>query len=342
MSIYIEATHSSGHAERFPSCGKTPPANASLTGGGTILACLGGSGAFDLEALQQQGVEMAAALLAGSGGLTLIAAAIKQIYGVAADLGEYLDEHIKEMKGNDNVVIARTGRVLEAAKYGFGLGYLSSTIIIAAGQILLGNTFSAIVTVATAVTLTNPIAMTCAAVGAIFYGWHALSDRERNEILEKLSHGLQVGVELLKSVLGFVIDKTKELLSSKNIEEIKRFIAEGAAVFGRTLGSVTHRVTDIVGDAFDTARHTADEAMGKTAEIASGAYVAISDGAVAVGKQVRARIGREDPLQDGARSAYVPTVDEDHVRPAVLSKAGRLKGIGSVPSARAVHQGTKK
>lgn len=285
---------------------------------------------------------MATALLAVGSGLTVIAKAIKGLYGVAADLGEYFDEHIKEMKGNDNVVIARTGRVLEAAKYGFGLGYLSSTIIIAAGQILLGNTFSAIVTVATAATLTNPIAMTCAAVGAIFYGWHALSDRERNEILEKLGHGLQVGVELIKAVVGFVIDKTRELLSSKNIEEIKRFIAEGAAVFGRTLGSVTHRVTDIVGDAIDSARHTAGEAMGKTAEVASGAYVAISDGAVAVGKQVRAKIAREEPHQDPARAIFVPTIDGDHVRPAALSDLERAKGNKASPRGRAVGRGIKK
>jgi hypothetical protein len=29
--------------------------------------------------------------------------------------------------------------------------------------------------------------MTCAAIGAIYYGWGALSDVERDEILEKLS-----------------------------------------------------------------------------------------------------------------------------------------------------------
>src|SRR3954466_12170657 len=94
------------------------------------------------QAEQHQRDEMTVALLAVGGGLTFIARAIKGLYGVAGDLGDFLDEHIQAMKGNENVVIARTGRVLEAAKYGFGLGYVSSTIIIAAGQMLLGNTFS--------------------------------------------------------------------------------------------------------------------------------------------------------------------------------------------------------
>ena len=34
------------------------------------------------------------------------------------------------------------------------------------------------------------IAMTCAAIGAIYYGWSALSDVEREEMLDKLSKGL--------------------------------------------------------------------------------------------------------------------------------------------------------
>lgn len=43
----------------------------------------------------------------------------------------------------------------------------------------------------------NPLVMTCAAVGAIYYGWGALSEQERTETLEKLSNGLNVGVELI-------------------------------------------------------------------------------------------------------------------------------------------------
>lgn len=202
----------------------------------------------------------------GAGGLALsaMAKAIQALYGVASDLNEYLDQHIKDMKGSDNPTIARTGRILEMAKLGFGLGYITPVIIISVGQLLLGNTLAAITTVATAATLTNPIAMTCAAIGAIYYGWSALSDVEREEMLNKLSKGLDVGIELIKSVVRFVVEKTKELLSSKNIEEIKKFIESAAAVFGKTLSDVTHKIGDVVGDTFNIFKKKSASAMEAT------------------------------------------------------------------------------
>lgn len=254
---------------------------------------------------------------AAGAGLSTIAKAIQVLYGAAEDLNEFLDHHIAEMKDSETPVIARTGRVLEAAKYGFGLGYLTSTIVIAAGQYLLGNPWSAIVTVAKAATLTNPIAMTCAAVGAVYYGWYALSDRERNEIIERLSEGLATGIELIKSVLRFVIDKTKELLSPKNIEEIKKFIASGAAVFGRTLGDVTHRIADVVSDTFDSVKKTSGTAIDKTLEAATDAYRSVSQGASEVADHVRKR-ARRIPSVPPAPESFVPfEAEPDRPAPSV-------------------------
>ena len=201
-----------------------------------------------------------------------IVSAIKGLYGVVRDINDFLNDHIEEMKKHENPTIARTGRVLEMAKLGFGIGYATPVVVIAVGQYLLGNTLAAVATVATAATLTNPIAMTCAAVGAIYYGWGALSDVERDEILEKLSKGLEIGCELIKSIVRFVLDKTKEILSSKNIEEFKKFIGSAAAVFGKTLGDVTHRITDIVSDSVDTVKKKSGEALDKTVDVASDAY----------------------------------------------------------------------
>ena len=111
----------------------------------------------------------AAIPMAGAGlGLSAIAQAIKALYGMAVEINDFLDKHIEEMKGSDNPTISRTGRVLEMAKYGFGIGYISSVTIIAVGQLLLGNTLGAVTTVASAAVLSNPIAMTCAAIGAIY------------------------------------------------------------------------------------------------------------------------------------------------------------------------------
>ncbi len=226
--------------------------------------------------------------LLGAGGMALsvMAKAVQTLYGMATDVNEYLDQHIVDMKGSENPTISRTGRILEMAKLGFGIGYITPVVVIAAGQLLLGNSLSAITTVATAATMTNPIAMTCAAIGAIYYGWGALSDVERDEILHKLSQGLEVGIELIKSMVGFIINKTKELLSSKNIDEIKNFIGSAASVFGRTLGDVTHKLSDVVGDTFDVFKKQTSLAMEKTFEVATDARETVALTAVKVGGSV--------------------------------------------------------
>jgi len=193
------------------------------------------------------------------------------------DVNEYLNKHIEEMTKSENPTIARSGKVIEMAKLEFGIGYITPMVIIATGQLLLGNTLAAMGTVAAAATVPTPIAMTCAAIGAIYYGWGALSDAERNEILEKISKGLEAGIELIKSIVRFVTDKTKELLSSKNMEEIKKFVESAAAVFGKTLGDVTHKFADVVGDTFNVVKKKSGKAMEITSDIASCAYRSVSE-----------------------------------------------------------------
>jgi hypothetical protein len=70
--------------------------------------------------------------------------AIKVLYGIgkaaagvaqtASSINDFLDHHIADLKRSDNPTIACTGRVLEAAKLGFGLGCIGSIAIIATGQ----------------------------------------------------------------------------------------------------------------------------------------------------------------------------------------------------------------
>jgi len=181
-------------------------------------------------------------ILGGAAGLAMgpIAQAIAALYGVASEFNAFLDRHIEDMKSSNNATVSRTGRILEMAKYGFGLGYISSVTIMAAGQLLLGNPLAAMSTVASVAALSNPIALTCAAVGAILYGWSALDDKEKNAILDQLARGLNLGVELIKSVIAFVINTAKEVMDSKAIKDLKAYIADKAALFGRSLSDVTH------------------------------------------------------------------------------------------------------
>jgi hypothetical protein len=231
-----------------------------------------------------------------------IAAAIGAMYGIASNINDYFDKHIADMRRSANTTIEKTGRVLEAAKYGFGVGYLSSVIIIAVGQLLLGTTFAAVVTVATAATLTNPIAMTCGAIGAIIYGWNALSDEERNDILGKLSKGLEIGVEFIRSIVTFVIRMAKELMDSKVLKDLKKFITEKAALFGRSLSDVTHSTVDAISDAgtavlkhtsvaIEETRRVAGRTTDKIGEVLTDAARATGDTFDAAGGAVKKHTG---------------------------------------------------
>jgi hypothetical protein len=157
---------------------------------------------------------------------------------------------------------------------------------------LLGNTLSAVGTAATAATLSNPVAMTCAACGAIYYGWGALTDQERNELMDRLSNGLEIGVELIKSIIRFVIDKTREILTSKNFEEMKKYIGSAAAVFGKSLGDVTHKLSDVASDTYHIVKDKAVVVVDKTLDVSSSACEAIKDSAERITTSTIAAVAR--------------------------------------------------
>jgi hypothetical protein len=250
--------------------------------------------------------------------LSAMAQAVQSLYGMAVDIDDYLDKHIEDMKGSDNPTISRSGRVLEMAKLGFGIGYITPVIVISVGQLLLGNTLAAIATVATAATLTNPIAMTCGAIGAIYYGWGALSDIERNEILDKLSKGLEVGIALIASIVDFVVSKTKELLSAKNFEEMKKYIGSAAAVFGKTLGDVTHKFTDVVSDTFDVFKKKSTEAAAKTGELADEL---VAKGGEAIDKTAEVASQTYDTVKEASVKAADNTLEAlEGLKSKVVSK----------------------
>lgn len=216
--------------------------------------------------------------------LSPMARAIASLYGVASDLNSFIDRHIAEMKTSNNPTVERTGRVLEMAKFGFGVGYLTSVTVLAVGQYLLGNTLAAVSTLATAASLSNPIAMTCGAIGAIVYGWGALSDSERNEILTKLANGLELGVEFIKSVVAFVIHTARQLFSPSLLKELKAYIAEMAMPFGRSLSDVTGKTVDLINDTALSARRQATSAVNTAARTAGEAAEKVEVALTSIGQ----------------------------------------------------------
>ncbi|CAM5797795.1 hypothetical protein [Rhizobacter fulvus] len=234
-----------------------------------------------------------------------IVTAIKALYGIATDVNAFIDKHIEEMKASANPTVSRTGRVLEMAKLGFGLAYVSSVTIIAVGQFLLGNTLAALSTMATAATLSNPIAMACAAIGAIVYGWTALSDQERNDILAQLSSGLEIGIQLIKSIIAFVIAQTKEMFDSKFTKDLKAFISDQAALFGRSLSDVTHLTVDMISDAGLAIKRHANIALEETRSVAVSTSTRVgevlTDATTATGNAMSSTV---DAVGETARRVY--------------------------------------
>ena len=170
--------------------------------------------------------------------------AIKALYGVATSVNAFIDEHIAKLKAHENETINATGRVLENAKAGFGIGYITPLILTATGQLLLGNQLNATAILASGMTLSNPLAMTCGAIGAIYYGWQALSEEEKNAILARLTAAFEVGVELIKSMISFVISSLGSILSKEKLAEFKNFVASAAENFGKTLADITRDIKD--------------------------------------------------------------------------------------------------
>ena len=140
-----------------------------------------------------------------------IVTAISVLYGFVYTIDQGIDQLLEKMKQSANSTVSRTANIIEGAKYGFGIGYATPVIVIAVGQLILGNPFSALLTVGSAALMVNPIAMTCGAIGAIYYGWQALDDEEKkNAILNRLMEAFEVGAELIKAIIGFVFTKSKD------------------------------------------------------------------------------------------------------------------------------------
>lgn len=232
-----------------------------------------------------------------------IASVIKSMYRIAGQFNDWLDEHIEDLKRSDNPLIASTGRVLEGAKFGFGVGYVASTALIAVGQYLLGNTFAAIAAVTSAAVMTNPIAMTCGAMGAIYFGWRALTDKEREQILERLAAGLALGVELIRAFVEFAIRSSRELLDTGQLETAKTFIKAQAEAFGRSLYDVTRQLGDLASDSAEAIAEKASNAAVAIKGVAGEVSSAVAGGASSAWDAVGGGVGRLRELAaDAGRS----------------------------------------
>lgn len=191
---------------------------------------------------------------------------VYSIYGIQEDddseRSTFLLKHIEELERAQKEVVARSGFVLRRAYEGYGLGYRVPIAIIAIGQSLLGIDLA----IAAPAITSNPIAMTCAAVGAVYYGYSALSDAEREAILTKVAGAMNFGIELLRSVVDFCISTLRSLMDGQSLAALKSYVADVAGSFGVTIaditGSVRDRVSTLAAQTYDGASFLASNAKG--------------------------------------------------------------------------------
>jgi hypothetical protein len=192
---------------------------------------------------------------------------VKALYRMGADVNEFINSHIREMKASEAPTVERSGRVLEKAKEGFGVGYVTPVVIITTGQLLLGNPLLAGKAVFSAATFTNPIAMTCAAVGAIYWGWGALSKKEQDDLLLRLSDGLEMGIEFIRSIIRFVVERTKDIIGEKNLDELRKFVKAARDQIKTFVNSVFESVQEQGGVVIDGAAESLDAAVSATTSV---------------------------------------------------------------------------
>lgn len=180
---------------------------------------------------------MIAAVVGQSTGLT----ALSNLYGFTASAAHFAVQHIETLKSADNLLANRCGAILEAANAGFGVGTETALVLIGIGQSLLGNPLAGGAVLPAG---GNPIVMTCAAIGAIHYGWKAMSAAEREQLLATVSKAFEIGVEFVRSLTRFAVDMIKALMSAANMAELKAMVAEAAATFGRRLSQITRATSD--------------------------------------------------------------------------------------------------
>jgi hypothetical protein len=173
-----------------------------------------------------------------------IVAALQGLHGIAGSINDFMDAHIEALTRSINETMRATGRIIECAKFGFGLSYSTPLMLPAIGQMIIGNPLATGGAVVSGVTLSNPLAMTYGAIGAIYYGWKALSESERNQIINRIVDAFATGAELVKAVAGYALSTLGLFVSAEKLETYKRFVTDSADHFVRTLGDVTRSIKD--------------------------------------------------------------------------------------------------
>lgn len=211
--------------------------------------------------------------------------ALATLYDARGNFADFFDNHLGELSNSPNETARRAGELLIEVKVGFSTGQDAgrrmAASLIAMGQLVLGNPLippniqpaaNTVQMVVAAPITVNFVGMTCGAIGAVIYAWAALSPEEKEVIFQKVSEGFEIGVELLRSIIRFVLERAKSLFSTQNLRDIKEFLAKAAIAFGTSLGEVTGKLSDRIADNFGAAVLTSTDFARAVSERSSDGF----------------------------------------------------------------------
>lgn len=176
--------------------------------------------------------------------LSGVVQAVQAVYGIASDANDFLDRHIAELKASDQPALASAGRLLEGAKAGFGVGYGGSVAVVAVGQLILGHPLTAGVVLVKSALGLNPIAITCGAIGAIYFGWAALKNEERAAIIARVVDVLDLAADTVRALVEFVLSTARANGEAWPVLAFRDSLVAQAQYWGRGLGDVTRAAAD--------------------------------------------------------------------------------------------------
>lgn len=180
------------------------------------------------------------------------------------------EKHISNLESSQNEVTARTGFILKRAYDGYGLGYKVPLAILAIGKAMIGVDFA----VSAPFIASNPLAFSCAAIGAVYYGYNALKDEEKEAVCEMVAQAFGYGLELISSIARFCIDLMASVFDKGMLGKLKDSLGVVASALGTSVYDITGAFRDRLAGAtaatIETAGWLAEGAMEMASTVAAG------------------------------------------------------------------------
>ena len=162
--------------------------------------------------------------------------------------------------------------MLKRTYEGYGVGYKVPLAVLAIGRAMIGVDLA----VSAPFIASNPVAFTCAAVGAVYYGYNALDEDEKLIIGNRVADAFGFGVELVSSLVRFCIDQMASVFDKDMLRALKESLSQVATALGLTVYEITGALRDRLASAASTSYENASWFLGAATNTAASAVSAVS------------------------------------------------------------------